>query len=63
MKELTLSMDKSLFTRLQSAAMREGKAVDVAIAEGVAAYVSAAEEALADDETSYDGGALVTGLN
>jgi hypothetical protein len=68
MKELTLSMDKSLFARLQQAAQRDGKTVNTAILSGITAYLEAEEGAhnathIGDNNITFGSGSFPTGLN
>ena len=65
MKELTLTMNESLFHRLQRSVLRDGKTLNAAILEGINAYIEGEEGAFNadDDDNGFEAGPLISGLN
>jgi hypothetical protein len=66
MRELTLTVNESLFHRLQRSVLRDGMTLNTAILEGIKAYIEGEESAFnadADDDNGFEAGPLISGLN
>ena len=66
MRELTLTINESLFHRLQHSVLRDGKTLNTAILDGINAYIEGEEGAFNaddDDDNGFEAGPFISGLN